>query len=1219
MLILLLLGLFTLGFGIRFVFAQEIVSINPDGSITAWPSPAPITTLDNVTYTFTGNMSYPAYIGIIVSRNNIVIDGNGYTVQGYYAGLVGEGPIGVSLTALSNVTIENANILTFYDGISLVGCSNCKVSGNNISDNSYGIYFDYANNNTITGNNITGNSGYGIELEGSSTNSISRNNMNNNDAIGIVAFSSNNNSISGNNITNNGEGIYLDYFSNDNTVSGNNATANSDDGIGLYSSSGNIVSGNNATANSFNGIFLVYSSSNSVIGNIVTANDPNNVVLNSGGINFQYSSNNTVNENNATANQYGIYLSYYSNNNTVIGNDVTANSFDGIFLDSSSNNNTAIGNNITANSYGIYLFSSNNTIYHNNFIGNVVQAFVCSASVGNVWDDGYPSGGNYWSDYKGTDLFSGPYQNVTGSDGIGDSPYVIDANNRDLYPLMELYAGPISIVDWWSMFQHDATHTGYSTSTVPMTNQTLWAFKTGGPVDSSPAVVDGVVYIGSNDNNVYALNATTGTLIWSYTTGGIVRSSPAVVGGMVYVGSEDNNVYAFNATTGVLIWSYTTGSPVVSSPTVVRGVVYVGSYDDDVYALNATTGLQVWNYTTGGHVDSSPAVAGGVVYVGDRDGNVYALNAATGAYVWSFATGGPVPSSPAVVDGVVYIGSDDWNVYALDAATGAYMWSVRVGGSVPCSPAVSGGVVYVGSEDNNVYAFNATTGAYMWSYATGNGVGFSSPAVAGGMVFVGSDDDNVYGLNATIGTLVWSYTTNGHVESSPAVSTFGLLETPSVGAVFAGSEDGNVYAFASVQLTVTSSYGSPNLNGTSSNAPGTSVTASVTSPVAGPVGTQYVCTGWTGTGDAPASGTGTSVTFTITQDSTITWNWKTQYEVTFGQSGLAGTSEGTVAIVDSSTETYGELPFSMWVDNGTSMSYSYEIIVSSSSAGEQFALNDVNGPTSPTTVTSPLTVTGNYVTQYNVTFSQIGVGPDFHGTVVIIDGVNYTAGSGLPTSFWWDSGSTHSFAFQSSLAVGPSIKPYVWSSTTGFSMLQSASINVTGPGSITGNYATDIHDVTVTSITTNNTWFYQGQTASINVTVSNIGDFPENVWITLYSNITTGTSINAYPVSLDLGQSYTLQFIWNTASVRCLNYTLTAVATIPTGSNTLSGVTITARLLGDVNGDGRVDMKDIAMVARSFGSTPASPNWNPAADLNGDGTVNMKDIAIVARNFGQHC
>jgi PKD repeat protein len=159
--------------------------------------------------------------------------------------------------------------------------------------------------------------------------------------------------------------------------------------------------------------------------------------------------------------------------------------------------------------------------------------------------------------------------------------------------------------------------------------------------------------------------------------------------------------------------------------------------------------------------------------------------------------------------------------------------------------------------------------------------------------------------------------------------------------------------------------------------------------------------------------------------------------------------------------------------------------------------------------------------------------------------------------------------------------------------------------------------VIVTGITTNNMWVYQGRMANVNVTVSNIGNSSQNVWVTLYYNITAGNSIDSYPVYLAAGQNFALLFTWNTVSIPPLNYTLTAVVTIPTGSNTLSNGTLAVRLMGDVNGDGRVNVKDIALVARAFGSTPISPNWNPAADLNGDGVVNMKDIAIVARNFGQ--
>ncbi len=285
----------------------------------------------------------------------------------------------------------------------------------------------------------------------------------------------------------------------------------------------------------------------------------------------------------------------------------------------------------------------------------------------------------------------------------------------------------------------------------------------------SPAVVNGVVYVGDNNGTYHALNASSGATLWSFQTGGDFRtSSPAVVNGVVYVGGGgDDNVYALNASTGAKLWSFTTGSEVYSSSAVANGVVYVGSYGGNMYALNASTGALVWKYTTGSVVHSSPAVANGVVYFGSGDSNVYALNASTGAKLWSYTTGDGVLCSPAVANGVVYVGSYDFNVYALNASTGAKLWSYPTGNVVFSSPAVANGVVYVGSEDGNMYALNASTGAKLWSYDTGDQIE-ASPAVANGVVYVGTrTPDGVTALNASTGALLGSYAGEG--DSSPAV------------------------------------------------------------------------------------------------------------------------------------------------------------------------------------------------------------------------------------------------------------------------------------------------------------------------------------------------------------------------------------------------------------------------------------------------------------------
>jgi len=178
------------------------------------------------------------------------------------------------------------------------------------------------------------------------------------------------------------------------------------------------------------------------------------------GIYLYRASNNTIRENDVDDNQYGIYLSQ-SSGNTISANHVTnssngislvlysdynmilrnrlADSIYGLRLDYISEYNQIIGNNIVNNQGGaLFILSSNNQFFHNNIAGNNAQAYV-PGDFQDTWYSAYPSGGNYWSDYTGNDFYSGPAQNESGRDGIGDVPYIIDANNQDIYPLMKPY------------------------------------------------------------------------------------------------------------------------------------------------------------------------------------------------------------------------------------------------------------------------------------------------------------------------------------------------------------------------------------------------------------------------------------------------------------------------------------------------------------------------------------------------------------------------------------------------------------------------------------------------------------------------------------------------------------------------------------------------------------------------------------------------------------
>jgi outer membrane protein assembly factor BamB len=378
----------------------------------------------------------------------------------------------------------------------------------------------------------------------------------------------------------------------------------------------------------------------------------------------------------------------------------------------------------------------------------------------------------------------------------------------------------------WPMFGYDVGRDrDNKNSTAPTTGHILWKAQTGGAIESSPAVNYGMVYVGSNDGNVYAFDEETGALIWTFRTGAIVYSSPAAVNNMIYVGSENGQVYCLNAATGALVWNFTTGGPVYSSPLVVNGNVYIGSDDACLYCLNAATGALLWKFgPTEGYILSSPSYADGSVFFGTAGGiwdsetgiyggevnwaYMYQLNATTGAQIWKVEISYFLIGSIAVSDYNLFFTCDCTryqNVYALDYLQQSTVWTRKFGIQIVSSPAVAGGVVYIGAEDYNVYAVSGEEGTTVWSDSTTNQI-YSSPAVADGMLYVGSMDDWFYCFNATDGTLMWRMQTGGVIKSSPAIAD---------GNVYVGSDDGYLYCFGYGTPTTTTNYPWPMSGGNS--------------------------------------------------------------------------------------------------------------------------------------------------------------------------------------------------------------------------------------------------------------------------------------------------------------------------------------------------------------------------------------------------------------------
>jgi outer membrane protein assembly factor BamB len=259
---------------------------------------------------------------------------------------------------------------------------------------------------------------------------------------------------------------------------------------------------------------------------------------------------------------------------------------------------------------------------------------------------------------------------------------------------------------------------------------------------ASPAVGGGVVYQALMDRHpcnphdksaagyMVAMNAETGKELWRFQAG-VIESSPLLIDGILYFGSWDRKMYALDVKTRKVKWAFTAGDELKGGPAYHKGILYFGSYDNRMYAVNARTGKLLWSASGEANFYSTPAVAYGRVYIGNTDGRVYAFGAKTGNLLWAKSTGSYVYSAPAVWNNTVYVGSHSHTFFALDAGTGNTRWSFQSPDVIPGSPTVMAGIVYFSSRAKS-YALDARSGKQIWAFRDGR----YSPIVA--------DKDRVY-------------------------------------------------------------------------------------------------------------------------------------------------------------------------------------------------------------------------------------------------------------------------------------------------------------------------------------------------------------------------------------------------------------------------------------------------------------------------------------------
>jgi len=312
-----------------------------------------------------------------------------------------------------------------YDGLRFLDVQDGRVEGSNATGNWFGIAFWDSANVSAAGNEVHGNDGEGIDAYLSTAVTIRGNTVTGDYGIGV--YDSAQATIAGNRVSGTagvaiGVSNATEVLVDRNTVSGN------DFGIEIDYGSANVTVTGNQASGHLDGLTVKQSSTIEVWENRFSGNAFDGIIL------YQ-SSNVTVANNTATSNGNSGVRASASSDFLLACNNITGNNWHGVFVGSSTAFTVAY-NRVSSNSpFGVNLTGSTAATVHHNRMDNTLQA-ADDRGPENAWDDGYPSGGNWWVDYAGADFFSGPNQDQPGSDGIGDTPYVIDADSQDGYPLM---------------------------------------------------------------------------------------------------------------------------------------------------------------------------------------------------------------------------------------------------------------------------------------------------------------------------------------------------------------------------------------------------------------------------------------------------------------------------------------------------------------------------------------------------------------------------------------------------------------------------------------------------------------------------------------------------------------------------------------------------------------------------------------------------------------
>ena len=342
------------------------------------------------------------------------------------------------------------------------------------------------------------------------------------------------------------------------------------------------------------------------------------------------------------------------------------------------------------------------------------------------------------------------------------------------------------------MTRGDPALSGNVDAPVPAEPAIAWTFEGSGPVTAEAAIVDGRVFVGTEQGVLHCLAADSGRELWKFATGDSITAAPAVDEARVYVASNDGRLYALDGATGAELWRFGTEDKISAGPVLVKNPsdgepwILVNGYDGTTRALRAADGTVVWSYPTGDFINGAPAVADGrFVVFGGCDAQLHVVDLSDGSPVHAIATDAQIPSSIGTFGTLAYCGNYANQAVAFDALAGRIAW-VYEDRALPffSAPAVNDRLVLIGSRDKHLHAIVRATGEPAWKFRTDGRVD-GSPIVFADAVVFGSADGRLYAASLETGAELWRLDLGEALVASPAYGGDQIVVSGEQGTIFA--------------------------------------------------------------------------------------------------------------------------------------------------------------------------------------------------------------------------------------------------------------------------------------------------------------------------------------------------------------------------------------------------------------------------------------------------